>query len=66
MVVKMDTKTLRYFQFFESVTIVFSYLDGFANICSFLQPMEVVCLVDKMFVTFDKISEKYNVFKVSL
>ncbi|KAL9979703.1 hypothetical protein ACROYT_G017405 [Oculina patagonica] len=48
---------------FESVTIMFSYLDGFDNICANVPPMEVVNLVNKMFLTFDKLSEKHDVYK---
>lgn len=48
---------------FESVTIMFSYLDGFDNICANVTPMEVVSLVNKMFLTFDKLSEKHDVYK---
>lgn len=48
---------------FDSVTIMFSYLDGFDNICSKVMPMEVVNLVNKMFLTFDKLSEKHDVYK---
>ena len=53
------------FQHFESVTIMFSYLDGFDHICANVTPMEVVNLVNKMFLTFDKLSEKHDVYKVS-
>ena len=53
------------FQHFESVTIMFSYLDGFDHICANVTPMEVVNLVNKMFLTFDKLSEKHEVYKVS-
>lgn len=44
---------------------MFSYLDGFDNICSKVMPMEVVNLVNKMFLTFDKLSEKHDVYKVT-
>ena len=53
------------FQHFESVTIMFSYLDGFDHICANVTPMEVVNLVNKMFLTFDELSEKHDVYKVS-
>lgn len=48
---------------FESVTIMFSYLDGFDHICANVTPMEVVNLVNKMFLTFDELSEKHDVYK---
>ena len=44
---------------------MFSYLDGFDNICTKLTPMGVVNLVNKMFLTFDKLSEKHDVYKVT-
>ena len=43
---------------------MFSYLDNFDNICSSVSPMEVVTLVNKMFLTFDELSEKHDVYKV--
>lgn len=43
---------------------MFSYLDGFDHICANVTPMEVVNLVNKMFLTFDKLSEKHEVYKV--
>lgn len=45
---------------------MFSYLDGFDNICANVTPMEVVNLVNKMFLTFDKLSEKHDVYKVGV
>ena len=43
---------------------MFSYLDAFDHICSKVTPMEVVTLVNRMFLTFDKLSEKHDVYKV--
>ena len=43
---------------------MFSYLDNFDNICANVSPMEVVTLVNKMFLTFDELSEKHDVYKV--
>ena len=43
---------------------MFSYLDGFDNICAKVTPMEVVTLVNKMFLTFDQLCEKNDVYKV--
>jgi len=45
---------------------MFSYLDAFDHICSKVTPMEVVTLVNRMFLTFDKLSEKHEVYKVKL
>lgn len=44
---------------------MFSYLDGFDYICVNVILMVVVNLVNKMFLIFDELSEKYDVYKVS-
>ena len=46
------------FQYFENVTVMFSYLDGFVAICSQVSAMEIVSLVNSMFTTLDKLTEK--------
>lgn len=51
-------------QYFENVTVMFSYLDGFVAICSQVDAMEVVNLVNNMFTSFDKLTEKHDVYKV--
>ena len=43
---------------------MFCYLDGFANICTKVSPMEVVTLVNNMFTSFDRLSERHDVYKV--
>lgn len=43
---------------------MFSYLDGFVAICSQVDAMEVVNLVTNMFTSFDKLTEKHDVYKV--
>ena len=52
------------FQYFENVTVMFSYLDGFVTICSQVDAMEVVNLVNNMFISFDKLTEQHDVYKV--
>ena len=44
---------------------MFSYLEDFDSICARISPMDVVTLVNKMFLTFDRLSEKHGVYKVS-
>lgn len=56
-------KAVQTCEHFDSVTIMFSYLDNFDNICASVSPMEVVTLVNKMFLTFDELSEKHDVYK---
>lgn len=53
------------FQYFENVTVMFSYLDGFVTICSQVSAMEIVSLVNTMFTTLDKLTEKHDVYKVT-
>ncbi|XP_068724019.1 soluble guanylate cyclase 88E-like [Montipora capricornis] len=60
---KDGQKAIETCEFFDSVTIMFSYLDGFDRICTKVTPMEVVSLVNKMFLTFDTLSEKHDVYK---
>ena len=43
---------------------MFSYLDGFVTICSQVSAMEIVNLVNTMFTTLDKLTEKHDVYKV--
>lgn len=60
------TLLILYFELqnFESVTVMFSYLDGFVTICSQVGAMEIVNLVNNMFTIFDKLTEKHDVYKV--
>ena len=58
------TKGQFLFQYFENVTVMFSYLDGFVAICSQVDAMEIVSLVNNMFTSFDKLTEKHDVYKV--
>ena len=46
------------------MTILFSDVVGFTNICSKIQPMEVVALLNNMYTKFDKLTEQFRVYKV--
>ena len=46
--------------------MMFSYLDGFVTICSQVDAMEVVNLVNNMFISFDKLTEQHDVYKVKI
>lgn len=46
--------------------MMFSYLDGFVTICSQVDAMEVVNLVNNMFISFDKLTEQHDVYKVNV
>ena len=45
---------------------MFAYLDGFTSICSRVPAMDVVGLVNDMFVAFDRLTEKHKVYKVTI
>ncbi|XP_035222950.1 soluble guanylate cyclase 88E-like [Stegodyphus dumicola] len=51
-------------QFFESVTILFSDVVTFTEICSRITPMQVVSMLNSMYSIFDQLTEKHNVYKV--
>ncbi|XP_039271577.1 soluble guanylate cyclase gcy-31-like [Styela clava] len=49
---------------FPEVTVLFSDVVGFTNICSRITPMEVVAILNQIYTVFDILSERYDVFKV--
>ena len=49
---------------FENVTILFSDVVGFTKICTKISPMDVVTLLNSMYIKFDQLSVKYRVYKV--
>ncbi|XP_052799899.1 soluble guanylate cyclase gcy-35-like isoform X2 [Mya arenaria] len=49
---------------FNNVTIMFTYMVGFGDVCSSATPMEIVNIINRVFILFDKIIDKYDVFKV--
>ncbi|XP_074660061.1 soluble guanylate cyclase 88E-like [Tubulanus polymorphus] len=48
----------------KEVTIMFSYLVGFTEICAKVNPMSAVEVISSMFSLFDTVSDRYDVFKV--
>ena len=48
-----------------SVSVLFADIVGFTPICKKLRPMEVVRMLNQLFVAFDKLCEKHHVYKVS-
>ncbi|KAL7570909.1 hypothetical protein ACA910_002543 [Epithemia clementina (nom. ined.)] len=48
----------------DEVTIVFSDIVGFTNISASMSPMEVSDMLDRLYIKFDVISRKHDVFKV--
>ncbi|KAG8185844.1 hypothetical protein JTE90_004386 [Oedothorax gibbosus] len=51
-------------QYFECVTVLFSDVVSFTEICSRIAPMEVVSMLNCMYSLFDQLTEKHNVYKV--
>lgn len=49
---------------FEHVTILFSDIVTFTEICSRITPMEVVSMLNGMYSIFDTLTEKNQVYKV--
>ncbi|KAL3841990.1 hypothetical protein ACJMK2_020066, partial [Sinanodonta woodiana] len=49
---------------FDEVTIMFSYLVGFSEICGQASAIQIVECINNVFTLFDNIIDKYDVFKV--
>lgn len=50
---------------FDTVSILFSDVVTFTEICSRISPMEVVSMLNGMYSIFDKLTERNKVYKVS-
>ena len=57
-----------FFQYFDSVTVLFAYLAGFNSMfaAETMEPMQFIKYLDLVFTTFDGILDKHSVFKVPL
>ncbi|XP_075676632.1 retinal guanylyl cyclase 2-like isoform X3 [Dermatophagoides pteronyssinus] len=49
---------------YDNVTILFSDIVGFTTIASYSEPLEIMAILNNLFVIFDKIVNKYDVYKV--
>ncbi|GMT36065.1 hypothetical protein PFISCL1PPCAC_27362, partial [Pristionchus fissidentatus] len=49
---------------FSGVTILFTDIVGFTNICSKMNPIEVVVFLNSMYTSFDEIIDMHGVYKV--
>jgi adenylate cyclase len=52
-------------QIFDVVSVLFSDVVTFTEICSRISPMEVVSMLNAMYSIFDNLTEKNFVYKVS-
>lgn len=52
-------------QMFDSVSILFSDVVTFTEICSRICPMDVVSMLNAMYSLFDTLTERNHVYKVS-
>lgn len=52
-------------QVFPDVTILFSDVVKFNEICIHITPMQVVDMLNEIYIVFDTLSEKHNVYKVT-
>lgn len=50
---------------FPDVTILFSDVVKFNEICIHITPMQVVDMLNEIYIVFDTLSEKHNVYKVT-
>jgi len=50
---------------FDSVSILFSDIVTFTEICSRITPMEVVSMLNAMYSIFDTLTERNKVYKVT-
>jgi class 3 adenylate cyclase len=48
----------------DNITIFFSDIVGFTSIASQVEPLKVSQMLDRLYTKFDKLSQKYDVFKV--
>lgn len=49
---------------FDQVTILFSYIVDFTDICAEASAMQIVKCINAVFTCFDAVVDKYDVFKV--
>jgi len=49
---------------YNIVTIFFSDIVGFTSIAGDMRPIQVMKMLNELYVEFDKVSEKYGVYKV--
>ncbi|XP_071104939.1 soluble guanylate cyclase 89Db-like [Haliotis cracherodii] len=61
---KLGEDPIKTCETFEKVTIMFSYLIGFSDICANASAFQVVECINNVFTVFDNIVDRYRAFKV--
>ncbi|KXJ18569.1 Atrial natriuretic peptide receptor 1 [Exaiptasia diaphana] len=51
-------------EYFDSVTVYFSDIVNFTNICSMISPMQVTSMLNSIYSAFDDTIDKFDVYKV--
>ncbi len=49
---------------FKECTILFSDVVTFTNICSVCEPIQIVLMLNAMYLRFDRLTTVHNVYKV--
>lgn len=61
---RQSEKNIETCQYFPSITILFSDIINFTEICSKIAPMQVVNMLNETYTKFDQLTEKHNIYKV--
>ncbi|KAH9423586.1 hypothetical protein DERP_005166 [Dermatophagoides pteronyssinus] len=61
---RLDLLPINYVLYFASVTILFSDIINFTEICSKIAPMDVVNMLNETYTCFDRLTEKHDIYKV--
>lgn len=51
---------------FKECTVLFSDVVTFTNICSLCEPIQIVLMLNSMYLGFDRLTTVHNVYKVHI
>lgn len=51
---------------FKECTILFSDVVTFTNICAMCEPIQIVHMLNSMYLQFDRLTTVHNVYKVNM